>query len=101
MTTTDPAGFDSEKTGEYAVPVSPLAVLRPDPDRPVPGPVLTQRGLQTLAQFVVAADAAGGVRLDCAACGGAWSLPWPGHVLAPDVRHLVYLAGQHLNEVHA
>lgn len=67
-------------------------------------PFLTGDGMRFLDRFIVASARLGpdsGMVLSCLVddCDATW--PWPGHVLAPDLRQLCVVATRHWNEVHA
>ena len=77
--------------------------------------LLTQEGLRALEHFSLSAwpqygedlkriEGNDGLMLTCHACSGRhdgpWMKQWPGHVAAPDLRHLVIVAEQHWNEAH-
>lgn len=78
-----------------------------------PSMLLTQPGMQILDSFVISAashDEHGqryemndGLRLTCTGDHGDvghWQKQWPGHVAAPDLRHLCVVAQAHWNEQH-
>ena len=67
-------------------------------------PFLTGDGMRFLDSFNVYPSGLGpegGMVLACQApdCAAVW--PWPGHVMAPDLRQLCVVATRHWNEVHA
>lgn len=77
------------------------------------GMLLSQEGMHALAWFHISADSYDekgrryetndGLMLTCIKShedGTHWMRRWPGHVAAPDLRHLVMVAERHWAEEH-
>lgn len=100
MTNTDPTEFTPEDTQSIRIPVIQPLQAKVQPElQPEPQPFLTPLSVRVLNNFSVSADSRNGVELRCQD-NCLWSLPWPAHVLAPDLRHLAMLAERHWLEVH-